>query len=118
MNYEFTYVDGTLTILPNDEQGADTQNYLTIEIITANKKAQVILPIGMKNQRSISGLQFDLYLPDGVTVATKSNGKMLIETTERMDGSFTVSSNVIDNYVWGIAGTGQLIQVKKNKKGG
>ena len=75
MNYEFTYVNGTLTVLPNDEQGADTQNYLTIENITANKKAQVILPIGMKNQRSISGLQFDLYLPDGVTVATKSNGK-------------------------------------------
>ena len=99
MNYEFTYVNGTLTVLPNDEQGADTQNYLTIENITANKKAQVILPIGMKNQRSISGLQFDLYLPDGVTVATKSNGKMLIETTERMDGSYTVSSNVIDNFV-------------------
>ena len=37
MNYEFTYVNGTLTILPNDEQGADTQNYLTIENITANK---------------------------------------------------------------------------------
>lgn len=63
------------------------------------KDKQVELPVALNNQHEITAFQFDLYLPTGVTVATKSSGKMLIETTERMEGTFTISSNTIDNFV-------------------
>jgi len=63
------------------------------------KGKQVELPISLNNQHDITAFQFDLYLPTGVTVAKKSNGKMMIETTERMEGSYTISSNTIDNFV-------------------
>lgn len=99
MNYDLTYVNGTLTILPADAPGEDTDNTLALDNVRANKSTQVTLPISMKNVKSITGLQFDLYLPEGVTVATNSKGKMLISTTERMDGNYTISGSVIDDYV-------------------
>lgn len=76
-----------------------TVNQLTMSDLDGYTGNQVVLPIGLENEKSITGLQFDLYLPTGVTVAKKSNGKMIIETTDRMDGNYTISSNTIDNYV-------------------
>lgn len=99
MNYDMTYVNGTLTILPADSPGEDTDNTLSLDNLLANKSTQALLPIAMKNAKSITGFQFDLYLPDGVTVATNSKGKLLVSTTDRMDGNYTVSGSVIDDYV-------------------
>lgn len=99
MNYDFTYVNGTLTVLPKDEPGNPTDNMLTLNSISGNKGTQVVLPVGLKNDKQITGLQFDLYLPEGMTVATNARGKMLIEATDRMDGNFSISSNTIGNFV-------------------
>jgi hypothetical protein len=99
MNYELEYINGTLTILPNENPGDQTDNVLTLGNVKGNKNSQVILPVALTNKHQITGLQMDLYLPEGVTVATNSKGKMLITTTDRMDGSYSISSNVIDNYV-------------------
>jgi hypothetical protein len=63
------------------------------------KGTQIILPIALNNNEKITGLQFDLHLPAGVTVATKSNGRMKIETTERMKGTYTISSYQKDGFV-------------------
>ena len=63
------------------------------------KGTQIILPIALNNNEKITGLQFDLHLPAGVTVATKSNGRMKIETTERMKGNYTISSSIKDGVV-------------------
>ena len=98
-NYEFSYVNGTLTVLPAGDEAADKNNVLSMENLIANKNTQVVLPIAMKNEEAITGIQFDLYLPDGVTVATKSNGKMIINTTSRMEGCYTLTSNQMDGYV-------------------
>ena len=99
MNYEFIYVNGTLTVLPVDEPGDPTDNMLEMSSLKATKNTQVILPIALKNEKEITGLQFDLYLPDGVTVATNSKGKMIISTTDRMEGNYSISSSTIDNFV-------------------
>lgn len=99
MNYDLTYVNGTLTILPVDDPGNMTDNTLSIENIRGNKNAQVTLPIALKNKHAITGLQIDLYLPDGVSVATKSNGKMMISTTNRMTGDYTITGNQMDGFV-------------------
>ena len=79
--------------------GDPTANTISLAYITGNMGKQVVLPIALNNQNAITGLQMDLYLPAGITVAKKSNGKMIIETTDRMDGNYTISSNTIDNYV-------------------
>ena len=99
INYDFTYISGTLTILPREEPGDPTANVLTINNIIGNKSVSTILPIALTNEKSITAFQFDLYLPNGVSVAKKSNGKMMIETTERMEGTYSISSNTIDNFV-------------------
>ena len=99
LNYELNYVNGTLTIIPNDNPGDQTDNVLTIDNIKGTKNTQVTLPIALTNKHQITGLQMDLYLPDGVTVATNSKGKMLITPTSRMEGNYSVTGNVMDGYV-------------------
>ena len=99
MNYDFTYVDGTLTILPSDNPQEETENVLTLSGLTANRGAQVTLPIGMTNKKSITGVQFDLYLPVGVTVATNSKGKLMVTTTSRMDGNYSITGSDMGDYV-------------------
>lgn len=99
MNYDFTYVDGTLTILPSDNPQEETENVLTLNGLTANRGAQVTLPIGMTNKKSITGVQFDLYLPAGVSVATNSKGKLMVTTTSRMDGNYSITGSDMGDYV-------------------
>ena len=77
----------------------DDNNVLVVEHLTGKNNNQVVLPVGLKNDKQITGLQFDLYLPEGMTVATNARGKMLIEATDRMDGNFSISSNTIGNFV-------------------
>lgn len=86
-------------IAEGGDPSGQTGNYLVLNSIEGDKGKQVVLPIAMNNEQEITGLQMDLYLPNGVTVATNSKGKMIITTTERMDGSYTISSSKIDNFV-------------------
>ena len=79
--------------------GEPTDNTLLLTGVEAYKGKQVQLPVALNNQHEITAFQFDLYLPNGVSVAKKSNGKMIIETTERMEGTYSISSNTIDNFV-------------------
>ena len=79
--------------------GEPTDNTLQLTGVDAYKGKQVQLPVALNNQHEITAFQFDLYLPNGVSVAKKSNGKMMIETTERMEGTYSISSNTIDNFV-------------------
>ena len=78
-NYEFTYVSGTLTVtekpvvIASDISQID--NVIYIEPMEETKGSEVVVPILMKNTAAIRGFQFDLVLPDGVTVAKTSKGK-------------------------------------------
>ena len=59
-------------------------NTLYIERTEASAGGQVQLSIKMKNTVEIQGYQFDLYLPEGVTVATDVEGFPMVElSTER-----------------------------------
>ena len=79
--------------------GEPTDNTLQLTGAEAYKGKQVQLPVALNNKHEITAFQFDLYLPNGVSVAKKSNGKMMIETTERMEGTYSISSNTINNFV-------------------
>lgn len=99
MNYDIEYVSGTLTILPSDAPGDDTNNTLSVGNVKGAKNTKVTLPIAMKNKQQITGLQFDLYLPAGVTVATNERGRLVISTTSRMDGNYALTGSVMDGFV-------------------
>ena len=53
---------------------ADGSNTLTLADVTAEPTGQATLLVNMDNSTEICALQFDLVLPDGVTIATDSYG--------------------------------------------
>ena len=97
MNYEFNYVNGTMTIKPRESQTDPTANVLSVGNASGNKNKQAVLPIALTNEQEITGMQFDLYLPNGVTVATNDKGKMMMSTTSRMEESYTLTGSVMEN---------------------
>lgn len=87
-NYEFTYVNGTLTVV---DESAD-KNKLGGQDISAKSGSQIVLPIELTNEEDITALQFKLILPPHVTIATNAKGRNLIAKTER-DEYHTLSCN-------------------------
>lgn len=79
------------------EIDVSTQNTLSMDNLTGYVGKTMTLPILMNNQQQITGLQFDLYLPEGVTVAKKANGKNDITVTDRMEDSYSLSSNTMED---------------------
>ena len=57
---------------------------------------KVLLPIELSNKEEVKLCQFDLQLPAGVTVATKSNGKLDAKLTERAE-THSISSQQLSN---------------------
>ena len=55
-----------------------------------------VLPIEMKNTEEIGLFQFDLTLPEGVSVATNDRGSLMAALTNRAD-DHTISSRQLDN---------------------
>ena len=56
---------------------ADVDNYIYVMDVSGNPDSQLNLSIYMKNVNPIRGFQFDLYLPEGVTVAKNTKGRIL-----------------------------------------
>jgi hypothetical protein len=59
---------------PTDVSAID--NVIYMEPIEATKGGEVTVPILMKNTTPIRGFQFDMYLPDGVTVKINSYNRL------------------------------------------
>ena len=67
-----------------DTDYSTIDNTIYLERMEAASGSQVTLSVKMKNTVDIQGYQFDLYLPEGVTIATDEDGFSLIElSTER-----------------------------------
>ena len=67
-----------------DITGIDNVIYITP--VTADAGETKTLSLCMKNRAEIRGFQFDLYLPDGVTIAVNKKGKMLVSlNSSRLD---------------------------------
>ena len=79
------------------ENDVSTDNTLAMDNLTGYVGKTITLPILLKNEQLITGLQFDLVLPEGVIVAKKANGKNDITVTERMEESYSLSSNTMDD---------------------
>ena len=67
-----------------DTDYSQIDNTLYIERVEASSGGQVQLSIKMKNTIEVQGYEFNLYLPDGVTVAKNAAGKAMVSrSTER-----------------------------------
>ena len=80
-------VTGTFTAIP--EPSSD--NALAINNAETYAGKQIVLPIDMNNVASIKAFQFDLYLPEGVTIAKDEDEEELIELTSRAAKSHTIA---------------------------
>ncbi len=79
------------------ELDASTDKTIAMDNLTGYAGKTLTLPILMNNEQQITGLQFDIVLPEGVTVAKKANGKNDITVTERMEEDYNLSSNTMDD---------------------
>ena len=55
------------------------------------------LLVMLSNNKEIGGVQFDLTLPAGISIATNQDGKHVVETTERSNQLYTDIEKVGDN---------------------
>ena len=75
---------------PTPEPSSD--NTLAISNAEVCIGKQVVLPIDMNNVASIQAFQFDLYLPEGVTVAKDGDNEYMVELTSRAAKSHSISA--------------------------
>lgn len=100
VGYEMAMVKSTLTIADKDTDISSLNNVIYIGNVESPKGSRFTLSVKMKNTAEIQGFGFDLYLPDGVTVAKDEDGFNLVtlsteRTTEKKTNYF--DSNIMDN---------------------
>lgn len=98
-NYSVNYIKGKLTISPSsgddpnpsdnpdpddpepasdpDTDISSMNNVIYMNKVEASADSQINLSIRMKNTAAIRGFQFDIYLPEGVTVVKSAKGKII-----------------------------------------
>ncbi len=82
-------VDGVYTIENVTEDinfevtfaAATSPNTMYVEALSTTPGDELVIPISMKNEASITAFQLDVYLPEGITIATDEWGDALIELT-------------------------------------
>ena len=68
--------------------GVQTNNVLTLpEWVTVEKDKSFLLPVGMMNSAPITGLQFDIELPQGIDLATDGDAYLIDLLDERVTSS-------------------------------
>ncbi len=78
------------SVVPTDINALD--NAIYIEPVTAKSGTQQVLSVRMKNIGEIAGFEFNLQLPEGITVATNQYGLPMAElSTERTNSTLTNS---------------------------
>ncbi|MBQ3627462.1 MAG: hypothetical protein II947_00345 [Bacteroidaceae bacterium] len=106
---------GIFTAHAQDTDISSMDNVIYIENVSAKIGSEVTLSVKMKNTASITGFQFDLYLPDGITIAKDEDGFERIELStarttarrtdtfscaERSDGAMRVFCSSTNNYAF------------------
>ena len=83
---DFTIEEMGSSLEPTDISQIDNVIYMEPQEVPIGSRGT--LSFKMKNNAPIRGFQFDLYLPEGMTVATSSNGKVLasLDATKLAEG--------------------------------
>ncbi len=81
--------------LPHVDDEED--NRLILDDAEVCKGRQITLPVNMNNTESIKGIQFEMTLPAGVSVATDADDVMMFTLTSRAHSSHAVSATRLSN---------------------
>ena len=108
-NYEFTYVDGTLTVTETEKPAvvdaadiSSVDNAIYIEPFAVRIGDNVNIEICLKNAEAATAYVFDLVLPEGVTVAKNDKGKFIDALSDRHD-DHTRTFNDKGNNTYGLS---------------
>ena len=80
-----------------DESDAD--NVIYVENVSGSKNSQVELSVRMRNASDIRGFQFDLYLPEGVSMATNAKASLSSDRLAAGDAHTLMVNEVSDGAV-------------------
>ncbi|MBQ6062125.1 MAG: Ig-like domain-containing protein [Prevotella sp.] len=102
-------------IMTNKKNQRDTcivkvlDNYLSIDSAIGVPSGTLVLPIRLNNTSNITGMQYELQLPDGVSVAQDKSGNLLASLSDRVDDQMITGSRLSN-------GNYQFVVFSKNSK--
>ena len=94
--YNFT-VEKSLNITAKFYREVSKENIMSVKDLRSAPGKKLVLPINMKNKAGITAFQFDLYLPEGMTIAEEDGEPMIELDAARKTSSHTVSSSQLAN---------------------
>ena len=80
-----------------DDSNAD--NVIYVENVSGSKNSQVELSVRMRNASDIRGFQFDLYLPEGVTMANNAKASLSSDRLAAGDAHTLMADEMSDGAV-------------------
>ena len=78
---------------------SDAENVIYVENVSGSKNSQVELSVRMKNASDIRGFQFDLYLPEGVSMAANAKASLSSDRLAAGDAHTLMVNEVSDGAV-------------------
>lgn len=93
-----TTADGTNLSATCDVTVIDAAgNYLDADPINAHNADEFEFAVRLNNEATITALQCDIYLPEGITIATEGGEYLIDLVSARMGSNHVVSTNVLPN---------------------
>ena len=78
---------------------SDAENVIYVENVSGSKNSQVELSVRMRNTSDIRGFQFDLYLPEGVSVANNAKASLSSDRLAAGDAHTLMADEMTDGAV-------------------
>ena len=86
------------TAMPATDE-SDAENVIYVENVSGSKNSQVELSVRMRNASDIRGFQFDLYLPEGVTMANNAKASLSSDRLAAGDAHMLMADEMSDGAV-------------------
>lgn len=74
---------------------APVNDTIVLKDTTTLKNKTIMYPVYLNNEDPVSSFQFDVYLPDGMDIATNSKGKYDIQFAGRQEDTHSITSNKV-----------------------
>ena len=95
--------------------GANTMNIATL---VTSPGSELVIPVNMDNEQEITAFQLDLYLPEGITIATNEDDELMIELVSgRKTSTHTVVSSRLSDGCYRIASYSSSSKAFKGNSG-
>ena len=93
-----------ITPVDNGQQAVELNSLYIAEGLRLSTTKTNMLPISLKNEDEIVGFQFDVVLPQGMTLAKNARGKNLVSINSERTETHTLTANAVDDFTIRIVG--------------